>query len=130
VEGFTSYVFDDTQLHAKTLKFALYKQKFPHVAANEAKHAAVKEAFLYAWRNYDKYCFGHDTYAPLSQQCRDTLHGDLTIMDSLSTLVVINLTSEFAKAREFVLTKFQPGGSWFLFEFMIRYVGGLVSART
>jgi mannosyl-oligosaccharide alpha-1,2-mannosidase len=40
----------------------------------------------------------------------------------------MNLTSDFAKARQFLLTNFRPNGTWSFFEFIIRYVGGLVSA--
>ncbi|EAY01690.1 Glycosyl hydrolase family 47 protein [Trichomonas vaginalis G3] len=39
----------------------------------------------------------------------------------------MNLTTEYIKARDFIQTEFRPNGSWSLFEFIIRFVGGFTS---
>jgi mannosyl-oligosaccharide alpha-1,2-mannosidase len=116
------------RLRTSDLKSPLYENPFPRVAADRVKQAAVTEAFLHAWNNYDRYCFGRDSLQPLSKHCGKVIDGGLTIVDSLSTLLVMNLTKEFEKARRWVLTQFRPQGGWSLFEFIIRIMGGLVSA--
>jgi mannosyl-oligosaccharide alpha-1,2-mannosidase len=115
-------------LRSQKLNSPLYENPFPKVPADPLRQSVIKEAFLHAWSNYDRHCFGHDSYSPLSRECRNSLSGGLTIIDSLSTFLVMNLTAEFEKARRFVLTKFSPRGAWSLFEFIIRYLGGLISA--
>jgi mannosyl-oligosaccharide alpha-1,2-mannosidase len=50
------------------------------------------------------------------------------IIDSLSTIILMNLTEIYEKCRAFVANDFAPHGSWSLFEFIIRYLGGLLSA--
>lgn len=50
------------------------------------------------------------------------------IIDSISTIILMNLTDEYQRVRQFVKESFAPNGSWSLFEFIIRYLGGLVSA--
>jgi mannosyl-oligosaccharide alpha-1,2-mannosidase len=107
----------------------LYGRRFPVVGADVARREAVKEAFVHAWRNYERHCFGRDELRPVSHMCRDWLSSsELTIIDSLSTLLVMNLTYEFRRARAFVASGFAPAGRWVLFEFVIRYLGGLLSA--
>ena len=106
----------------------LYNWKFPKVAADVPKQEAVKEAFLHAWNSYANKCFGHDELHPLSHGCSDTLHGGLTIIDSISTIVLMNLTEPYERVRRFVKEDFAPNGGWSLFEFIIRYLGGLLSA--
>jgi mannosyl-oligosaccharide alpha-1,2-mannosidase len=59
---------------------------------------------------------------------QDSLHGGLTIIDSLSTIILMNLTNEYEAAKAFVANDFRPEGRWSLFEFVIRYLGGLLSA--
>lgn len=105
----------------------LYDRKFPHIKADKEKAEAIKEAFLHGWNAYKNQCWGHDEYNAKYNSCDDTLHAGLTIVDSLSTLYLMNLTEEYALAREFVEKDFKPQGTWSLFEFIIRFVGGFVS---
>jgi mannosyl-oligosaccharide alpha-1,2-mannosidase len=107
----------------------LYDRSFPFVAADAAKQSAIVSAFLHQWNNYKSHCFGSDNFSPLSLKCLQTsLGGGLTIIDSLSTIIIMNLTDEYEAAKSFVATKFRPEGAWSLFEFVIRYIGGLLSA--
>jgi mannosyl-oligosaccharide alpha-1,2-mannosidase len=125
---FPPYVFDYERLRSRNLTSPLYLNPFPRVTADLERQAAVKEAFLHAWGNYADACFGQDTYQPLSRGCGHVIGGGLTLVDSLSTILAMNLTAEFDRARTWVLEEFRPDGSWSLFEFIIRYLGGLVSA--
>lgn len=116
-------------LYTKNLNSPYYSKEFPKLEADAEKMEAVKEAFLHAWSNYDQYCFGHDTFHPKSMRCSDdSLHGGLTLIDSISTIIVMGLEEPYKKVRDFVDKKFAPKGSWSLFEFNIRYLGGLLSA--
>jgi mannosyl-oligosaccharide alpha-1,2-mannosidase len=111
-----------------SMKSVLYEKPFPVVQADVTRREAVKEAFVHAWSYYERLCFGHDGLDPLSKLCGDSLSGGLTIIDSLSTLILMNLTKEFEGARDYVAKSFRPQGRWSLFEFIIRYLGGLLSA--
>jgi mannosyl-oligosaccharide alpha-1,2-mannosidase len=113
----------------KSLDSVLYEHPFPWVAPDPVRQAEIKQAFRHQWTNYDRHCFGHDNFKPLSLKCEDdALRGGLSIIDALSTLIVMNLTQEYQKAKEFVANDFRPDGQWSLFEFIIRYLGGLLSA--
>jgi mannosyl-oligosaccharide alpha-1,2-mannosidase len=99
------------------------------VPADVPRQTAIRDAFLHQWRNYEAHCFGADNFRPISLKCDNSeLGGGLTIIDSISTMIVMNLTAEYEKAKEFVAHQFHPSGRWSLFEFIIRYLGGLLSA--
>lgn len=106
------------------------------------KREAVKQAFLYNYRNYEKYALGYDTLAPLSKKGQN-LNGILgafgaTAYDSLSTMVVMGLEKDavFERAMKFVekidFTKTKggdPKGVISIFELTIRALGGLISTH-
>ena len=116
-------------LYSKSLKSPLYPKPFPKLEEDKEKMEAVKEAFLHAWNNYDQNCFGADAFRPLSKGCgHGNLNGGLTIIDSLSTMIVMGLEGPYLKSLDYVKNSFRPSGSWSLFEFIIRYLGGLISA--
>lgn len=106
----------------------LYANRFPSAPADTEKAEAVKEAFLHGWNAYKSRCWGQDEYIAGSDSCTNHFRGGMTIIDSISTLYIMNLTEEYQKAREFVEKDFAPSGGWSLFEFIIRYVGGFISA--
>lgn len=110
-----------------TLSSPLYDTQFPLVSADPEKANAVKEAFLHAYNSYKKYCWMHDELKPITRKCKDTLNAGLTIVDSITTLYIMNLTNEYIEAREFIAKEFKPNGRWSLFEFIIRFVGGFIS---
>ena len=113
---------------SKIIDNPLYSRPFPDIPADVEKREAVKEAFLHAWNNYKKYCWGMDQLDAKSRTCHNNLNAGLTIIDSLSTLYIMNLTEDFKKATKFVEKDFKPHGSWSIFEFIIRFVGGFISA--
>jgi hypothetical protein len=90
----------------------------------------IKAEFLHCWNNYKLYAWGRDELRPKSKRGFDWMNMGLTIVDSLDTLLIMNLTSEFEEAREWVATNltfstvFTPVS---VFEVTIRILGGLLS---
>ena len=117
-----------SSLYSKILQSSLYSIKFPNISADYRKQKAIKEAFLHAWNGYKKYSWGHDIYHPISKGYTDYLKGGLTIIDSLSTLIIMKLNDELELSKHFIEKNFKPKGEWSLFEFIIRYIGGFISA--
>ncbi|OAD71299.1 glycoside hydrolase family 47 protein [Phycomyces blakesleeanus NRRL 1555(-)] len=76
--------------------------------------------------------FGKDEYQPLTHNGHDWAPGGLGLMivDSLDTMLLMNLTEEYAQGREWVATKlsFDKNQDVNLFETTIRILGGLLSA--
>src|SRR5262245_37556371 len=69
--------------------------------------ARVKAEFLHAWRNYEKYAWGHDALRPLSKTHYDW-YGDslmMTPVDALDTMILMGLTEEADKTRNLIATK-------------------------
>jgi mannosyl-oligosaccharide alpha-1,2-mannosidase len=120
--------FDPDLIVASSFTSPLYENPFPRVAADEAKQESVKGAFVHAYHSYERFCFGRDELAPVTKKCKDFIHSGLTIIDSLTTLIIMNLTNEYQRARDFVENSFMPSGTWSVFEFVIRCLGGLLSA--
>ncbi|KAL0075451.1 glycoside hydrolase [Phycomyces blakesleeanus] len=92
----------------------------------------IVEAFKHAWKGYVMDAFGKDEYQPLTHNGHDWAPGGLGLMivDSLDTMLLMNLTEEYAQGREWVATKlsFDKNQDVNLFETTIRILGGLLSA--
>ncbi|RIA85716.1 Glycoside Hydrolase Family 47 protein [Glomus cerebriforme] len=93
---------------------------------------AVRKAFKYAWKGYVRDAWGCDEYHPLSHR-GSNLTGigiGFTIVDSLDTLLIMDLKEEFRHARDWVAKSlnFEQGGNVNVFETTIRVLGGLLSA--
>ena len=116
------------RIYSDNLSSPLYQTPFPLIRADLEKQEAIKEAFLHAYNSYSKYCFGMDELNPLTQNCRNYINGGLTIIDSISTLIVMDLIDEYEKAKNFIINDFHPSGGYSLFEFIIRVFGGVLSA--
>ncbi|KIM22542.1 glycoside hydrolase family 47 protein [Serendipita vermifera MAFF 305830] len=92
----------------------------------------VRDAFRHAYGGYEKFAFGFDELLPMSNGTRTNLNGwGLTIVDSLDTMLLMDLTPEVDRAVKFIqtldFTKPSGRGGVGFFETMIRYVGGLLS---
>jgi endoplasmic reticulum Man9GlcNAc2 1,2-alpha-mannosidase len=92
----------------------------------------VREAFKHAWRGYVRDAWGCDEYHPLSHR-GSNLTGigiGFTIVDSLDTLLIMDLKEEFRHARDWVAKSlnFDHNGGVNVFETTIRVLGGLLSA--
>ena len=62
------------------------------------QQAAAKEAMQHSWNAYERFAFGYDELKPISQVPQTTF-GDTaaSMVDSLCTLWVLNMTDEFAR---------------------------------
>jgi mannosidase alpha-like ER degradation enhancer 2 len=92
----------------------------------------VKTEFLHAWRNYERYAWGHDALRPLSK----TPHGWygqpllMTPVDALDTLVLMKLDADAAKAQALIVNQLSFDRDIYVknFEITIRLLGGLLSS--
>jgi len=92
----------------------------------------ARDMFLHGYRNYMKHAFPHDELQPISCQGRsDWGNISMTLIDSLDTLVVMGMYSEFELAVNRVLehARFDMDKNVSVFETNIRVVGGLLSAH-
>ena len=101
----------------------------PQDEVNDQQKAVIA-AFKHAWKGYKAHAWGHDELKPLSNSFSDWFGVGLTIIDSLDTMLLMNLKEEFKEARDWVendLT-FDKHVDVNLFEITIRALGGLLSA--
>jgi hypothetical protein len=100
-------------------------------AIREKRRESVKNGFLHAWHGYTKYAWGYDELCPVSNTGKNKFNGwGATIVDALDTMWIMGLKDEFKTSREFVSTlNFTNSDSQTnVFETIIRYLGGLLSA--
>ena len=100
--------------------------------ADEARLAVIKAATEHAWSAYHEQAWGHDEIMPISGKYKNPFNGwGATLVDSLDTLWIMNMTSYFEEAVAYVETidfTTSPRSDIPLFETTIRYLGGLVAA--
>jgi mannosyl-oligosaccharide alpha-1,2-mannosidase len=98
----------------------------------ERKLASVREAFQTSWSSYRQYAWMNDELSPVSGGFRNPFCGwAATLVDSLDTIWIMGLKEEFETAVNAVqsidftisMRKDIP-----LFETVIRYLGGFISA--
>jgi len=96
-----------------------------------SRRAHVKRAMQHAWKGYETYAFGRDELLPETLKGHDNWGGmGTTLVDSLDTLWLMNMTEEFQRARDWCdskLTHNRPR-KVSVFETTIRSLGGLLSA--
>ena len=89
----------------------------------------------WAWNGYVAHAWGFDELKPLSSGGSDWLHLGLTIVDGLDTLRLAGLDTEYAAARDWVVTHLDytevhtPAVYVNVFETTIRVLGGLLAAH-
>lgn len=92
----------------------------------------VRAEFLFSWRAYEQYAWGHDELRPISKTPKDWYGESLlmTPVDSLDTLLLMGFKDEADKARTLIVEKlsFDKDISVQNFEITIRLLGGLLSA--
>ncbi|CAG8705119.1 241_t:CDS:2, partial [Dentiscutata erythropus] len=92
----------------------------------------VKKAFKHAWGGYVRDAWGYDEYHPLSHSGSNLSNTGIgfTIVDSLDTLLIMDLKEEYEHARDWVANSldFNVDGDVNVFETTIRVLGGLLSA--
>ncbi|KAJ5739783.1 Mannosyl-oligosaccharide 1-2-alpha-mannosidase [Penicillium manginii] len=103
-----------------------------HVDWN-ARREKVREAFQVSWEGYEKEAWGYDEYNPVSGRNKNMVEGGMgwIIVDSLDTMILMNLTSEVRHARQWISTSLQYDQDHDVstFETTIRMLGGLLSAH-
>jgi mannosidase alpha-like ER degradation enhancer 2 len=91
----------------------------------------VKDEFLHAWRNYERYAWGHDALKPLSKTPHDWYGESLymTPVDALDTLILMGLHDEADKDRALIVEHLSFDKDIYVknFEITIRLLGGLLS---
>ncbi|KAI8637057.1 glycoside hydrolase [Parasitella parasitica] len=97
------------------------------------KQQYIKDAFVFSWEGYRNYSWGYDENRPISNNARNTRNGwGATIVDALDTLYIMGLHKDFKYAQDYVTSinwdKIKNDEPVQLFETVIRYVGGLLSA--
>ena len=101
--------------------------------SDEEWQGKIKNMMKHAWVNYERYAWGRDELRPLSKTGRNWLESQTigaTIVDSLDTLWIMGMMSEYEKARDYVLNEltFDIDAFTSVFETNIRVVGGLIAA--
>lgn len=103
-----------------------------HGAADISRQDAVRAAIKHAWDGYASHCFGQDEVNPVSGGCENWLNQGNTLVDSLDTLWIAGLKTEFARARDWIASslssRLQANVFVSFFESTIRVLGGLLAA--
>ncbi|KAG1470094.1 hypothetical protein G6F56_002881 [Rhizopus delemar] len=96
----------------------------------ESRAEAVKKAFLHGWTGYKTHALGHDELNPVSVKPEDPFGGmGATLVDSLSTMLVMGLDDELDQVISLIKEiNFVVDENISVFETIIRYLGGLLSA--
>lgn len=91
----------------------------------------VQKAMKHAWQGYEQYAFGKDELLPKSMHGHNNWGGTgTTLVDSLDTLWLMNMTDEFYRARDWCKTSLSHNinRDVSVFETTIRSLGGLLAA--
>ncbi|GAB4815998.1 hypothetical protein N2152v2_003044 [Parachlorella kessleri] len=98
---------------------------------DKAKADAIVKSTQNAWLAYEEAALGSDELRPIARAGGNSLGGlGGTVVESLSTLWLLGLEDEFARARDWVAANltFDKPTNISLFETIIRLSGGLISA--
>ncbi|KAJ6505372.1 glycoside hydrolase family 47 protein [Mycena sanguinolenta] len=102
-------------------------------SADLEKRDAVVAAFKHAWSAYERDAMGDDEYHPIARKGTNlTEAGGIgyTVIDSIDTMLIMGLTDEYDRARDWVENSmtFDRDADFNTFETTIRVLGGLLSA--
>ncbi|KAF2836732.1 glycoside hydrolase family 47 protein [Patellaria atrata CBS 101060] len=93
---------------------------------------AVKETLAHSWEGYRNYAWMHDEVAPLTNGTKDGFGGwGATLVDAMDTLWIAGMKKEFEQTvKALKKIDFTTSGldELNLFETIIRYLGGFLSA--
>ncbi|KAI0457384.1 glycoside hydrolase family 47 protein [Xylaria acuta] len=120
------------------VQYNFEEDKSPEGVAREAvlasRRSEVKEAFVKSWKSYKNVGFGYDELMPVSGKGQDVpgFGGwGATLVDSLSTLWIMDLKDDFYEAAAAAVTidySKTRDTSCNYFETTIRHLGGLLGA--
>lgn len=66
----------------------------------------VRQTVSTAFNLYFSHCVSHDEYRPLTHSCKDTYGFSSTLLESLETLSLLNLTNDLSKAKSWLQSNF------------------------
>ncbi|KAF2706131.1 glycoside hydrolase family 47 protein [Pleomassaria siparia CBS 279.74] len=99
----------------------------------DQRRMQVKDAFVSSWDAYSKHAWGYDQFHPVSKKGSMMSPKGLgwIIVDSLDTMMIMNLTSQLSDARLWLHRKldYEQDQDVNTFETTIRMLGGLLSAH-
>ncbi|KAJ5760127.1 Mannosyl-oligosaccharide 1-2-alpha-mannosidase [Penicillium odoratum] len=105
----------------------------PEKADWDARRERVRDTFSVSFDAYENEAWGFDQYSPSSQNHKNMVEGGMgwMIVDSLDTLILMNLTSQLRHARQWISTslRYDQDHDVNTFETTIRMLGGLLSAH-
>ncbi|KAF2760711.1 seven-hairpin glycosidase [Pseudovirgaria hyperparasitica] len=114
------------------IQYAFKKESADQKTTREARLDVVKKEFLWAWKGYKEHAWLHDELKPVTGESKDPFAGwGATLVDSLDTLWIMGLTTEFEDALEGVKKidfRTTTRDDIPVFETTIRYLGGLLAA--
>ena len=93
----------------------------------EFRRDQIKNTMKRAWDGYKRDAWGYDFLAPQSHSGRDLFGLGLTIIDSLDTLLLMNMTEEFEDAKNWINTSLYMNTTVSFFETTIRCLGALIT---
>ena len=105
----------------------LYQKPFPKLKADTGKQKEIIESFKFAWEAYKKYSWGKDFLKPVSKEGTNVFFGGLSITDSLDTLLLLGLSDELEKCKEWIQENFHFDGQYSVFEINIRHFASFLS---
>ncbi len=91
----------------------------------------IREMMEHSWNSYRKYAWGQNELKPISKKIDDNFQMGTTIVNSLSTLLIMNMSDEFKSARDWIQTNLDICSldtSISVSETVNRFVGSLLSA--
>lgn len=103
------------------------------VADWRSRAEKVKDVFKISFNGYEKYGWGLDEYRPVSHTGKQMVPNGMgwIIVDALDTMMLMNLTTELAHARQWIHSNltYDQDHDVNTFETTIRMLGGLLSAH-
>ena len=104
-----------------------------NVALWEQRRDSVRNAFEKSWASYREHAWGADEYFPIARNGGILATKPLgwMIIDSLDSLMIMNLTTQLSQAREWISKElnFTQNAEVNAFEATTRLMGGLLSAH-
>ena len=105
-------------------------------AETSSRRETVKQMLLHGWNNYVRYAWGENELRPISRKGHSPgIFGSTklgaSIVDAMDTLWIMGLKDEFARGRDWIrdnLSLDEVNADLSVFEFNIRFIGGLLSA--
>ncbi|GAM18090.1 hypothetical protein SAMD00019534_012650 [Acytostelium subglobosum LB1] len=79
-----------------------------NIEKNIERANKVRKAMRLAWDSYSEYAWGYDGLMPWELIGKNKIHAGQTIIESIDTLFVMDLTSEYKMARDWIEHEMTP----------------------